>query len=168
MEAWSIGVGPDARRSISPEAWAIGGRSILARVKSWLPNSAGLDIPAQCHAAWLREGDSGDGPVLVGLLDCQLCNGSGACMIRRLSTQERGDSLKIRWRMAIGLSSLAAAVLLTFPANAARQLERQVGEIWPNALAPVAVIWPNSAVIDSTGTDDSGSELIQADGDGSQ
>ena len=76
--------------------------------------------------------------------------------------------MKIRWRLAIGLSSLAAAILLTFPANAARQLERQVGEIWPNALAPVAVIWPNSAVIDSTGTDDSGSELIQADGDGSQ
>jgi len=80
--------------------------------------------------------------------------------------------LKIRWRLAIGLSSLAAAILLTFPANAARQLERQVAEIWPNALAPDAVIWPNSDVIwpnsdviDPTGTNDSGSELIQADGD---
>ncbi len=73
--------------------------------------------------------------------------------------------MKIRWRLAIGLSSLAAAILLTFPASAAGQLERQVGEIWPNALAPVAVIWPNGIVIDPTGTNDSGSELIQADGD---
>ncbi len=73
--------------------------------------------------------------------------------------------MKIRWRLAIGLSSMAAAILLTFPANAARQLERQVGEIWPNALAPDAVIWPNSALIDPTTTNDSGSELIQADGD---
>jgi len=72
--------------------------------------------------------------------------------------------LKIRWRLTIGLASLAAAILLTFPANAARQLERQVGEIWPNGLAPLAVIWPNSDVIDPGAPNDSGTELIQADG----
>jgi len=76
--------------------------------------------------------------------------------------------LKVRWRLTIGLTSLAAAILLTFPANAARQLERQVGEIWPNGLDAVAVIWPNSDVIDPSGPSDSGTELVQADGGISQ
>ena len=76
--------------------------------------------------------------------------------------------MKVRWRLTIGLTSLAAAILLTFPANAARQLERQVGEIWPNGLDAVAVIWPNSDVIDPSGASDSGTELVQADGGISQ
>jgi len=76
--------------------------------------------------------------------------------------------LKVRWRLTIGLTSLAAAILLTFPANAARQLERQVGEIWPNGLDAVAVIWPNTDVIDPSGPSDSGTELVQADGGTSQ
>jgi len=51
---------------------------------------------------------------------------------RRVST--------MRWRLAIGLASLAATVVLTLPPGAARQ----VSDIWPNGLAQVAdVIWPN-------------------------
>ena len=76
--------------------------------------------------------------------------------------------MKVRWRLTTGLISLAAAILLTFPATAARQLERQVGEIWPNGLDAVAVIWPNSDVIDPSGPSDSGTELVQADGGISQ
>ena len=105
------------------------------------------------------------------VLDCQLCNKSSACMMRRLPTQERGDTLKVRWRLTIGLISLAAAILLTFPATAARQLERQVGEIWPNGLGPVAVIWPNGVVIDPTdptAPSDSGTGLVQPDAGVSQ
>jgi hypothetical protein len=46
----------------------------------------------------------------------------------------------IRWRLAIGLASLAATVVLTFPPAAARQ----VSDIWPNGIAQAAdVIWPN-------------------------
>jgi len=76
--------------------------------------------------------------------------------------------LKVRWRLTIGLISLAAAILLTFPATAARQLERQVGEIWPNGLGPITVIWPNGVVTDPTAPNDSGSELIQPAADVSQ
>jgi hypothetical protein len=61
----------------------------------------------------------------------------------------RRASSNIRWRLAMGIVALAATVLLTFPAGAARQLEREVGEIWPNGLGQLAdVIWPNDAGID--------------------
>ena len=46
----------------------------------------------------------------------------------------------------MGLALLAATVVLTFPAGAARQ----VSDIWPNGLAQVAdVIWPNGFVSDT-------------------
>ena len=45
--------------------------------------------------------------------------------------REGGNMAKIRWRLLFGLASLGAAVMLTFPAGAARQLESRVGEIWP-------------------------------------
>ena len=51
----------------------------------------------------------------------------------------------VRWRLAIGLASLGAAVILTVPQSVAGQLGRQTSEIWPNALIqqPADVIWPN-------------------------
>ena len=51
----------------------------------------------------------------------------------------------IRWRLAIGLASLAAAVILTVPQAVGGQLARETSEIWPNALIqqPADVIWPN-------------------------
>lgn len=51
----------------------------------------------------------------------------------------------VRWRLAIGLASLAAAIILTVPQAVAGQLGRQTSEIWPNALIqqPADVIWPN-------------------------
>ena len=46
----------------------------------------------------------------------------------------------MRWRLAIGLASLVATIVLTFPPGAVHQ----AAEIWPNALGQVAdVIWPN-------------------------
>lgn len=65
----------------------------------------------------------------------------------------------IRWRLATGIIALAATVTLTFPAGASRQLERQIGDIWPNGLGQVAdVIWPN----------DPGIEIIWPNGPPSQ
>jgi hypothetical protein len=54
--------------------------------------------------------------------------------------------LSVRWRLVIGLVSLATAVVLTLPGGASRLLEGAVAEtIWPNS--PVAeTIWPNSPV----------------------
>src|SRR2546428_288503 len=51
----------------------------------------------------------------------------------------RGGDLRrafttMRWRLAIGLASLVATIVLTFPPGAVRQ----AAEIWPNALGQVA------------------------------
>lgn len=63
----------------------------------------------------------------------------------------------IRWRLVMGLVSLAATIILTFPAGASRQLDQVVGDIWPNGNPvadiwpngdPVADIWPNGVVVD--------------------
>ena len=62
---------------------------------------------------------------------------------------------KIRWRLLFGLASLGAAVMLTFPAGAARQLESRVGEIWPNAVSTVADAWPNPMLPDDIWPNDS-------------
>jgi len=51
---------------------------------------------------------------------------------------------KIRWRLVFGLVSLGAAVLLTFPGGAARQLSGKVADIWPNPDIVNADIWPNA------------------------
>jgi hypothetical protein len=72
--------------------------------------------------------------------------------------------LKIRWRLTIGVLSLAAAIVLSFPAGAGGHLDRQVAGIWPNGLEPdPAIIWPNGpdpAIIWPNGM---GSELLPAD-----
>ena len=48
----------------------------------------------------------------------------------------------IRWRLVMGLASLAATIILTFP-RAAGQLNQVVAsDIWPNGV-PTAEIWPN-------------------------
>jgi hypothetical protein len=71
--------------------------------------------------------------------------------------RRRRDMSNIRWRLIMGLLSLAAALVLTAPA-AASGAGRAVGEIWPNGpgvadiiwpnAAPIAEIWPNGAVFD--------------------
>lgn len=53
----------------------------------------------------------------------------------------------IRWRLVMGLMSLAATIILTFPAGASRQVNQVVADIWPNG-APVVDIWPNGALTD--------------------
>ncbi|TMC31353.1 MAG: hypothetical protein E6J32_03430 [Chloroflexi bacterium] len=46
----------------------------------------------------------------------------------------------MRWRLAIGLASLVATIVLTFPSGAVRQ----VAEIWPNGPEfVIGEIWPN-------------------------
>ncbi|TMF58647.1 MAG: hypothetical protein E6I16_11100 [Chloroflexi bacterium] len=60
---------------------------------------------------------------------------------------------RIRWRLVIGLLSLAASLALTAPAAASRLAGSSVGEVWPNATVPVpdgivAEIWPNLPVTD--------------------
>jgi len=59
----------------------------------------------------------------------------------------------VRWRLLIGLFSLAATLALTVPAAASRFAGSQVGEAWPNATVPVAdstvaEMWPNLPPID--------------------
>ncbi len=52
----------------------------------------------------------------------------------------------IRWRLVIGLASLAATVALTFSAIPFQQLNRDAADvIWPNAALLSEVIWPNGA-----------------------
>jgi hypothetical protein len=60
---------------------------------------------------------------------------------------------KIRWRLVMGIASLAATVVLTLPAGAtaAQRLGSMTAhkvamDIWPNDA--LADIWPNSAVMD--------------------
>ena len=78
----------------------------------------------------------------------------------------KGETLKraisnIRWRLAMGIIALAATIVLTFPAGAARQLERQIGEIWPNGVGTVAdVIWPNDSPPDVIWPNDPGIVII--------
>jgi len=55
----------------------------------------------------------------------------------------------VRWRLVMGLASLAAAILLTLPGGGLRPLHGPVGGISSNLVSQVAdVIWPNDAVID--------------------
>src|SRR2546425_11126045 len=64
---WTRAIAPGAqfrRHSARGDRRSRGGR-FGSPVKPQLPNSEGLDIPARCHAVYLREHDSGDGPVLV-------------------------------------------------------------------------------------------------------
>ena len=68
---------------------------------------------------------------------------------------------RIRWRLAMGIIALAATIVLTFPAGAARQVERQIGAIWPNGVGPVAdVIWPNGPATDVIWPNDPGIVII--------
>jgi hypothetical protein len=73
----------------------------------------------------------------------------------------RAASLKVRWRLILGLISALLAVGVTLPAAAARvDLGARIAEIWPNGAAsdnlsltnlPVTeVIWPNGALFDDT------------------
>ena len=50
---------------------------------------------------------------------------------------------KIRWRLALGLASLAATVALTLPAG----VGSRVADIWPNGASVADVIWPNGATV---------------------
>jgi hypothetical protein len=54
---------------------------------------------------------------------------------------------RLRWRLLVGVVSLAAAVALTLPAAASRvDLGQRVANIGPNSVTAVAdVIWPNGA-----------------------
>jgi len=72
-----------------------------------------------------------------------------------ITQRERGGKgmSRIRWRLVIGLLSLAASLALTAPAAASRLAGSSVGEVWPNATVPVpdgivAEIWPNLPVTD--------------------
>lgn len=65
-----------------------------------------------------------------------------------------GSITNIRWRLVMGLVSLAAAVALTFPTGA-RAAHQLTADIWPNgalpddsANTPVADIWPNTVIAD--------------------
>jgi hypothetical protein len=54
---------------------------------------------------------------------------------------------KLRWRLILGLLSLAATVVLTFPA-VSPQVGGRVADIWPNGVVTVAdVIWPNAPIV---------------------
>lgn len=70
--------------------------------------------------------------------------------------------MKIRWRLVIGLLSLAATVALTAPTAASRALVQPVSDIWPNPDVPLIQeilpnafptldIWPNLLLIDGSG-----------------
>ena len=50
---------------------------------------------------------------------------------------------KIRWRLVMGIVSLAAAVVLTLPAGASAA-GRLTADIWPNGDGALAEIWPNT------------------------
>lgn len=72
--------------------------------------------------------------------------------------------IKIRWRLLVGVISLASAIAVTLPAAASKvDLAPRVAEIWPNALSPLTdesnlmgVIWPNAPVVgDGVGSPDS-------------
>src|SRR2546426_11286967 len=77
--------------------------------------------------------------------------------------RERGGKgmSSIRWRLVIGLLSLAASLALTAPAAASRLAGSPVGEVWPNATVPVpdrigADIWPNPPPVTEGGPNEIG------------
>lgn len=65
-----------------------------------------------------------------------------------------GSITNIRWRLVVGVVSLAATVILTFPAGG-RAVQQLTADIWPNGSLPdgvvntlVADIWPNTVIAD--------------------
>lgn len=56
----------------------------------------------------------------------------------------------MRWRLLMGVVSLATAVSVTLPAAASRvDLAQRVGHVWSTGLSVAAdIIWPNSEFMD--------------------
>jgi hypothetical protein len=55
----------------------------------------------------------------------------------------------VRWRLLVGLASLATAIVLTLPGGVLRPSQGPVSGISTNLIGQIAdVIWPNGAIVD--------------------